>query len=91
MPIAFEIQQGLPFVFINLPNLPFSVVLLKDKHCQKPHCCYGVVDTFGLYLVKSMNLSGQNMNLYCQQMNSLGQNMKFPKFNSADTNEHGPN
>ena len=68
-----------------------SVVQHKDKHCQKPHCCYGVVDTFGLYLVKSMNLSGQNMNLYCQQMNSLGQNMKFPKFNSADTNEHGPN
>ena len=28
--------------------LPFSVVQLKGKHCQKPHCRNGVVDTFGL-------------------------------------------
>ena len=27
--------------------LPLSVVQLKGKHCQKPHCCNGVVDTFG--------------------------------------------
>ena len=27
--------------------LPFSVVQLKGKHCQKPHCRNGVVDTFG--------------------------------------------
>ena len=27
--------------------LPLSVVQLKDKHCQKPHCRNGVVDTFG--------------------------------------------
>ena len=27
--------------------LPLSVVQLKDKHCQKSHCCNGVVDTFG--------------------------------------------
>ena len=26
--------------------LPLSVVQLKDKHCQKPHCRNGVVDTF---------------------------------------------
>ena len=28
--------------------LPLSVVQQKAKHCQKPHCRYGVVDTFGL-------------------------------------------
>ena len=27
---------------------PFSVVQLKGKHCRKPHCRNGVVDTFGL-------------------------------------------
>ena len=27
--------------------LPLSVVELKVKHCRKPHCCNGVVDTFG--------------------------------------------
>ena len=26
--------------------LPLSVVQLKGKHCRKPHCCNGVVDTF---------------------------------------------
>ena len=28
--------------------LPLSVVQLKGKHCRKPHCRNGVVDTFGL-------------------------------------------
>ena len=27
--------------------LPLSVVQLKGKHCRKPHCPNGVVDTFG--------------------------------------------
>ena len=27
--------------------LPLSVVKLKGKHCQKPHCRNGVVGTFG--------------------------------------------
>ena len=27
--------------------LPHSVVQLKGKHCQKPHCRNEVVDTFG--------------------------------------------
>ena len=27
--------------------LPLSVVQLKGKHCRKPHCHNGVVDTFG--------------------------------------------
>ena len=27
--------------------LPHSVVQLKGKHCRKPHCHNGVVDTFG--------------------------------------------
>jgi hypothetical protein len=27
--------------------LPLTVVQLKDKHCRKPHCRNGVVDTFG--------------------------------------------
>ena len=26
--------------------LPLIVVQLKGKHCPKPHCCNGVVDTF---------------------------------------------
>ena len=30
--------------------LPLSVVQLKGKHCRKPHCRNGVVDTFGLWL-----------------------------------------
>ena len=29
--------------------LPLSVAQLKGKHCQKPHCCNGVVDTFGFW------------------------------------------
>ena len=27
--------------------LPLSVVQLKGKHCPKPYCLNGVVDTFG--------------------------------------------
>ena len=37
--------------------LPLSVVQLKGKHCQKPHCRNGVVDTFGhsgLHLFKQL-------------------------------------
>ena len=30
----------------KIQNRSFSVVLLKGKHCWKPHCCNGVVDTF---------------------------------------------
>ena len=29
--------------------LTLSVVQLKGKHCRKPHCRNGVVDTFGQY------------------------------------------
>ena len=29
--------------------LPLSVVQLKAKHCRKPHCRNGAVDTFGPY------------------------------------------
>ena len=32
--------------------LPLSVVPLKGKHCQKLHCCNGVVDTFRLGLAR---------------------------------------
>ena len=35
--------------------LPLSVVLLKGKHCRKPHCRNGVVDSFGHWVV-SVNL-----------------------------------
>jgi hypothetical protein len=31
--------------------LPLTVVQLKDKHCRKPHCRNGAVDTFGLGVV----------------------------------------
>ena len=27
--------------------LPLRVVQLKGKHCRKPHCRNGIVDTFG--------------------------------------------
>ena len=30
MPIDFEIQQGLRFVFTNLPNLMYASILLQD-------------------------------------------------------------
>ena len=30
--------------------LSLSVVQLKGKHCKKPHCCNGIVDTFGHYV-----------------------------------------
>ena len=33
-----------------------SVVQLKSKHCQKPHCRNGVVDMFGQYL-NSMDIT----------------------------------
>ena len=33
----------------NRQCLPLSVVQLKGKHCRKPHCRNGVVDTLGLY------------------------------------------
>ena len=30
-----------------------SVIQLKGKHCRKPHCCNGVVDTFRLYGIQA--------------------------------------
>ena len=33
--------------------LHLSIVQVKDKHCQKPHFCNGVVDTFGHRLLFS--------------------------------------
>ena len=45
---------------------PLSVVQLKGKHCGKPHCRNGVVDTFGLYLCFPMasTLACINKNKY---------------------------
>ena len=37
--------------------LPLSVVQLKGKHYQKPHCCNGVVDTFGHWELELVNES----------------------------------
>ena len=31
--------------------LSLSVVQLKGKHCRKPHCRNGIVDTFGPYVL----------------------------------------
>ena len=36
--------------------LPLSVVLLKGKHCQKPYCCNGFVDMFGLRPLGYINI-----------------------------------
>jgi hypothetical protein len=39
--------------------LPLSVIRLKGKHCRKPHCCNGVVDTFGhIYNMKNQFWAG---------------------------------
>ena len=46
--------------------LPLSVVQLKGKHCWKPHCQIGVVDTFGLYLMWNPEI--------CQDAPNRGQN-----------------
>ena len=35
--------------------LPLSVFQLKSKHCWKPHCRNGVVDTFGQKIIKNNN------------------------------------
>ena len=35
--------------------LPLSVVQLKGKHCRRPHCRNGVVDTFGHYICSYCN------------------------------------
>ena len=35
--------------------LPLKVVPLKGKHCRKPHCCIGVVDTFRLWRLNIKN------------------------------------
>ena len=34
--------------------LPLSVVQLKGKHCRKPHCRNGIVDTFELNPITTM-------------------------------------
>ena len=36
--------------------LPLSIVHLKGKHCQKPHCCNGVVDHLGLGSIYTFDL-----------------------------------
>ena len=48
--------------------LPLSVVELKGKHCQKPHCRNGVADTFGpnplnMRVVLDINLTSNNGSL----------------------------
>ena len=40
--------------------LPLSVVQLKGKHCRKPQCRNGVVDTFGHYWVLMSTNKGLN-------------------------------
>ena len=50
--------------------LPLSVVQLKGKHCRKPHCRYGVVDTFGLRQASHRKLI-QNSALRLRRFNIL--------------------
>ena len=75
--------------------LPLSVVQLKGKHCRKPHCRNGVVDTFGHYghsILRSVLKNPQPNNLVylievCKFfVSSLKYNLeynflKFPKGN----------
>ena len=42
---SLAIKSLIDNIFVQ--RLGFSVVQLKGKHCQKPHCHNGVVDTFG--------------------------------------------
>ena len=51
--------------------LPLSVVQLKGKHCQNPHCRNGVVDTFGqcgflndYYKVNNWRIPGYHNNVF---------------------------
>ena len=44
--------------------LPLSVVQLKGKHCRKPHCCNGVVDTFEPYRPMDFLLSWPQLFLF---------------------------
>jgi hypothetical protein len=58
--INFELNMFNAFIWVPWPEriynfhyghgvpqcLPLSVVQLKGKHCRKPHCYNGVVDTF---------------------------------------------
>ena len=37
--------------------VPLSVVQLKGKHCRKPHCRNGVVDTFEQTLPKGVGMA----------------------------------
>ena len=41
--------------------LPLSIVQLKGKHCRKPHCHNGVVDTFGLGFIVEITYGLQNI------------------------------
>ena len=48
--------------------LSLSVVPLKGKHCRKPHCHNGVVDTFGLWQCSAVSVqSKENLNdlMFC--------------------------
>ena len=51
--------------------LPLSVVQLKlkVKHCRKPHCPNGVVDTFGLFIFLAKNQSHMQDVYSCINLN----------------------
>ena len=46
--------------------LSLSIVQLKGKHCRKPHCRNGVVDTFGL-CISNINQFTLNIDSYSKQ------------------------
>ena len=49
--------------------LSLSVVQLKGKHCRKPHCRNGVVDTFGQELPQETQTSPKYQILKCPSQN----------------------
>ena len=60
--------------------LPLSVVQLKGKHCRKPHCRNGVVDTFGHCLLTKkglLNWYGPNVSTTPLQQWGFGQCLPF--------------
>ena len=49
--------------------LSLSVVQLNGKHCRKPHCCNGVVDTFGHSYLSVLHHQGTKINCHLNQNN----------------------
>ena len=58
--------------------LPLSVVQLKGKHCRKPHCRNGVVDTFRHHLLSRREFWSDFIKYrYCEKLKNF---KNYPNF-----------